>query len=151
MTEDEERKAFVEEALTWKGTPHVDNARVKGAGVDCATYIAEVSIARGLVPADIKIPAYSPQWHLHRNEEKYINELMKWTHEITKDEARAGDIAVWKFGRCFAHGAIIIDYPRIIHCVKGIGVHIDNAAQSSMLNWDMGKPRPVRFFSHWGR
>ncbi len=151
MSEQEDRKRFIAEAVSFTGTPHRDGARVKGVGVDCATFIADASINCGFVPDTIEIPHYSPQWHLHRNRELYIEELLKWTREITPEEKLPGDIAVWKFGRCYAHGAIIIEWPRIIHCVKMIGVHEDDASNSSLLVWDMDKPRPVRFFSHWGR
>ena len=148
---EEERQKIIDEAMTWKGTPHRDKARVKGVGVDCATYLAEVSIACGFVPKDIFIPDYSPQWHLHRNREMYIEELLKWTREITEDQAGPGDVAVWKFARCFSHGAIIIKWPRIIHCVKDIGVHEDDASNCSMFRNRDDTFRPVRFFSHWGR
>lgn len=149
--EQEQRSALVAEALSFLGTPHRDNARLKGVGVDCATFLAEASIRCGLVPKDIEIPHYSPQWHLHRNEELYIKHLLKYTREMIDEEPQPGDIAVWKFARCYSHGAIVVQWPRIVHCVKFIGVHEDDASNSSMLTRDNNKPRPVKFFSYWGR
>ena len=35
------RERAVEIALAWKGTPYADRGRVRGAGCDCGTLLAE--------------------------------------------------------------------------------------------------------------
>jgi hypothetical protein len=47
------RQAFVEEALSWTGTPFVDCSDIKGPGgaVDCAMLLTRCAIDTGLVPA----------------------------------------------------------------------------------------------------
>ncbi len=123
MTEAEERAAVVAEALSWVRTPYHDGAMVKGAGVDCAMIIKAVYEAVGLEsPIDVK--PYSPQWYLHRSEELYLTKVLERAHEITEAQARPGDMVLYKFGRCFAHGAIIVDpgFPQIVHAFKQAGI-----------------------------
>jgi hypothetical protein len=49
-------------------------------------------------------------------------------------------IAVFQFGRCFAHGAIVTDYPMVIHSYNGQVVREQSAIEGSL------KDRKVRFF-----
>lgn len=148
MAEDEERAAVDREARTWLGTPYHDCAMVKGAGVDCAFLLKAVYEAVG-IEAPIEIEPYSPQWFLHRSEEKYITKVLERAHEIDEARAGVGDIVVYKFGRCFAHGAIIAapGWPQIVHAFK----------QAGMVTLDLGDrgvfaDRPRRFFTRhaWG-
>jgi cell wall-associated NlpC family hydrolase len=54
-----------------------------------------------------------------------------------------GDVALFKFGRCYAHGAIITEWPRLIHAWVGVGVLEDNAETRPEL---AKQRRQVRFF-----
>lgn len=136
-----QRQRVCDAARTWLSTPYHPHARVKGVGVDCATILAEVYIEAGLVP-HVEIGHYSPDWHHHRSEELYLKEIEKYAHEVT--EPKAGDIAVWQFGRTFSHGAIVLDWPLIIHAVIDRGVLYGDAEKDGDL---LG--RKVRFFSPW--
>jgi len=113
----------IQEAMSWMGTPYHHHGRVKGAGVDCATLLCEVYEAAGLIP-HIEPGTYAPDWHLHRSEEKYLGWLEEYGTEI--DSPQAGDVAVWKIGRCFSHGAIVIDRNTMIHSHMGQGVVLEN-------------------------
>lgn len=138
------RAAVVREALEWEGTAYHHKARVKGVGVDCAQLPAAVYEAVGLIPH--LAPEYSPQWMLHRDEEQFLGWVTRFAHEIDRDAAGPGDFAIWKFGRCFAHGAIIIDLPEVLHAViQGGGVIRGNIDRDEEL-----RSRPVRFFSLFG-
>lgn len=138
------RAEIVAEALSWTATPYHPKARIKGVGVDCAQYPAAVYFAVGLVP-DLA-PDYSPQWMLHRDEEQFLSWVTPYAREITRDEVGPGDFAIWKFGRCFSHGAIIIDMPEVIHAViRGGGVIRGNADRDEDL-----RSREVRFFTLFG-
>lgn len=123
MTEAEERAKVTAEARTWLRTPYRDCAMVKGAGVDCALLLKAVYEAAGL-ESPIEVEAYSPQWYLHRSDELYLNKVLERAREITEGEAQPADIVMYKFGRCFAHGAIIIEpgFPAIIHSFKQAGM-----------------------------
>src|SRR4051794_8469193 len=75
------RVAIVTEAETWLGTPFHHQGRVKGAGVDCAMLLAEVYHRCGFVP-HIDPGHYPPDWHLHRDAERYLEKVMPYAHEI---------------------------------------------------------------------
>src|SRR5271156_2258434 len=98
-----ERQRVVNVARSWVGTPYHTAARVKGQGADCITFVSGVFEEAGLVPR-IPIPYYPHDWHLHKSVERYLEGLLKYTREI-QGPPKSGDIALWKFGRCFSHGA----------------------------------------------
>jgi len=108
----EQRAAVVAEARTWLGTPFHHLARVKGAGVDCAQLLIGVYHACGLIP-DIDTGYYPPDWHFHQNEERYLEMLEKFCDRT--DDPQPGDIAMFRFGHCSSHGAIVIAWPTVIH------------------------------------
>lgn len=148
MTEAEERAAITAEARTWIGTPYHDCAMVKGAGVDCAMIIKAVFEGCG-IETPIEFDSYSPQWYLHRSDELYLNKVLERAREIPEAEAKPADIVMYKFGRCFAHGAIVIEpgFPSIIHAFKQAGVVTIGDGTKGHLT---GRER--RFFTrhHWG-
>ncbi|HYL49488.1 MAG TPA: hypothetical protein VET84_09005 [Stellaceae bacterium] len=70
-----------------------------------------------------------------------------------------GDIALWRFGRCFSHGAIVIEWPVVIHAYLGRGCVLEDAAKAEWLSrigegrGAHAKLRPVKFFTlrSWSR
>ncbi len=103
-----QRAAVVAEARRWIGTPYHPSADVRGHGVDCGMLIVRVFVDTGLVPAFDPRP-YPPDWHLHRSEEKYLGFVFDRCHEIQLAEAALGDVIVFRYGRCHAHGGIVAD------------------------------------------
>src|SRR5690348_662962 len=59
-----DRAAVIRCAREWLHTPYYHTGRAKGAGVDCATLLADIYAETGLV-APLTIPHYPPDWHLH--------------------------------------------------------------------------------------
>jgi hypothetical protein len=116
VNEQEQRDRLDHVAREYIGTPFHDHAEVKGAGVDCATFLKCVAIEAGAVQP-FKLDHYSPQFFLHQSEERYIGWVEKFAREISQDEAKPGDIVLYKVGLCFAHGAMILKpgWPHIIH------------------------------------
>lgn len=107
------RAAVVAEAKTWIGTPFHHAARVKGAGVDCLMLLAEVYERAGVTATRINPPFYVPDWHLHRDAERYLEGLLRYACPI--DVPASGDIALFRFGRTYSHGAIVTEWPQLIH------------------------------------
>jgi NlpC/P60 family putative phage cell wall peptidase len=133
------RAAVIAEAKTWLGTPYHHMARLKGVGCDCLTLIAEVYERVGIV-GHIDIPYYPPDWHLHRGVERYMEGLLD--HDAQEVGAgHPGDVALFQFGRCFSHGAIITDWPLLIHAWHHGGTMRGDATQPLLVG------RAVRFFS----
>jgi cell wall-associated NlpC family hydrolase len=106
------RTAVVAEATTWLRTPYHHMGRVKGAGVDCLMLLAEVYERAGII-GHVAVPFYPPDWHLHREAERYLDGVAPYARAIAGPPG-AGDVAVFRFGRCFAHGAIVTAWPRLI-------------------------------------
>ena len=114
------REAVVREAISWQGTPHMHAARVKGAGVDCGTFLLEVFERVGLIE-HVEPEALPFEFHLHRSEEVYLSHVERWAHRI-EGTPEPGDLALFRIGRCISHGAIVISWPTIIHAVVNKGV-----------------------------
>lgn len=107
------RARVVAEARTWLGTPYANLGAVKGAGVDCAMILVRVYQAVGIVPPDFDPRPYSPEWYLHRSEERYLAGLEQWARRV--DAPGPGDVALFRFGRTASHGAIVVDDVLMIH------------------------------------
>ena len=143
------RHKVVEVARSFIGTPFHDCGEVKGrqGGADCATLLKMVFVEAGAVD-DFKIEPYSPQFFLHQDEERYLGIVGRFAREVAPEEATFGDVVLYKIGRCFAHGAIIITpgWPHIIHAHylargvlrgNGTAVHLGTRIKA------------VKFFSRW--
>ncbi|MGH7089087.1 MAG: hydrolase [Stellaceae bacterium] len=140
MRGDPRRAAVIAEAESWIGTPFHHHAAVKGAGVDCLNLLAEVCRRAGVLGA-IDIPHYPQDWHLHRDAERFLDGLMQYAREI-EGPPQPGDIALFRFGRVFSHGAIVVAWPSLIHA----------NFMAKAVSWgDAGLPplagRPVRLFT----
>lgn len=145
IDEAERRTAIVAEAQTWIGTRYHHHGRIKGVGTDCAMYLAAVYHAVGLIPAVDPRP-YPPDWHLHRDEERYLGWVTQYAHPV--DQPGKGDVVLFRFGRCFAHGAIVLAWPTIIHAyMKEGGVVIGDAEKDHYLAMSGARPRPRAFYS----
>ncbi len=142
----EQRRKIVQAAREWLGTPYHHRACVKGAGADCATFPLAVYKQCGLIPAEYRPPAYAMQWHLHRSEELYLSEIEKFCCEIVTPP-EPGDFVVFRFGRTFSHGAIVLDWPLIIHSCIPHGVLLTDGSKDGELIGRDQKFFAVRAFS----
>ena len=103
-TEFASRAAIVAAARAWIGTPYHNCADIKGVGVDCGMLLVRVFVDLGLCePFDPR--PYSPDWHLHRGEERYLGLLLARAHATKRPEA--GDMMLFRYGRCYSHGGIV--------------------------------------------
>ncbi|MEN6472865.1 MAG: NlpC/P60 family protein [Syntrophaceae bacterium] len=114
MRADEAQAAIVAEAETWLKTPWHHEARVKGAGVDCAMLVAEVFHAVGLIPK-VEIQHYPRDYMFHYYEEKILDQMRLYFDEITDGSRLPGDVMIVKYGHTFSHCAIVIAWPKVIH------------------------------------
>jgi cell wall-associated NlpC family hydrolase len=137
------RERVVVEALSWLGTPYAHRQRLKGVGVDCAQLPLAVYSACGLI-GTAEVGAYAAQWHLHRGEELYLAHVAALGgREVAPAAAAPGDLAVWRYGRAFSHGAILVGPGgRIVHALRGAGVVLGELDRDEDL-----KRRPVKLFS----
>jgi cell wall-associated NlpC family hydrolase len=134
------RKAVVAEARSWLRTPYVHMGRRKGAGVDCATLLCEVFERARIVP-HIELDWYPPDWYLHRDEERYLAMVARYAGAVVNRSPLPGDIALYKYGRCVSHGAIVLNWPLVIHAWRAAGKVVMADASKA--------PLAARFHSLW--
>jgi cell wall-associated NlpC family hydrolase len=132
-----ERKAVIEEAKTWVGTPYIGWSAVKGAkgGTDCGMLIKAVYQNCGLIPTgDLGIDmTYSLQIAQHLPDKTYLNIIESFMHEISEDEGQPGDVVVYKLGLAFAHAGIVVEWPTIIHAISHGGVRFSSGTSHPKL------------------
>lgn len=143
--ERQQRDAVVHEALSWEGTPFLHHQRVKGAGVDCLGFLYMPFLETGLIH-DIEIPEYSSQWFAHRHDDRLVEAVNKLASEIF-DEPLPGDVVVVKIARVYAHSAIVIKWPQIIHASPTRAMVSTDDIHTSITF----SGRPKRYFSYWGK
>lgn len=136
--ERQQRQAVIAEARRWLNTPYAHRQHLIGVGVDCAWLLIEVLHATGLMPW-IDPGAYAQDWHLHRTQELYLEWLDKYGHQVYCPQP--GDVAIWKFGRTYSHGAVVIDEHRIIHSFRDIGVEVADMHEERLTS------RPVLYYT----
>lgn len=125
----EQQAAVVREAREWLATPYHHQGAIRGVGVDCAYLLIRVYHACGLIP-DIDPRPYPADWHLHRSEQRYLSWVEQYAEQV--DDPQPGDVALYQYGRCISHGAIVINWPTIIHAYKGEGCVLDDGASGKM-------------------
>ena len=109
------RKTILKHARTWVGTPYQHQAKCKGVGVDCAMLIAGVAEDCKIDIDYDFVPNYSKQWHLHNREEKLKGILLDVGFiEIPLEDAKAGDVLGFKYGRVMSHIGIKAPNDKII-------------------------------------
>jgi cell wall-associated NlpC family hydrolase len=138
----ETREAVCDIARSWIGTLYHHMGRVKGAGVDCAMFPLEVYREARII-GEVAVPFYPPDWHLHRSEEIYLGIVQRYATET--EAPSPGDFVLYHFGRAWSHGAIVLEWPIIIHAVVQHGVILSDGERDGML---VGRKR--RFFSITG-
>jgi len=142
------REKAVEEALTWKGTPHRHEAMVKGAGIDCARLLIVAYEAAGVLPVGAcRPPHYPHDYQLHSNP-KYLEWVQKYCDK-TDEDPLPGDIAVFNFGRGPSHGGIVLAWPKIIHAYVGMGVIVSDINEAILCKKN-GESRLVGIYRYRG-
>lgn len=144
----DERSLVLLAAREWLATPFLDCASVRGAGVDCAMLIKAAYEGAG-VESPIAMERYSPQWFLHGDRELWLQTVLDRGIEIEQSQAKPADLVLFKFGRFFAHGALIAEkgFPHIIHAFRQAGCVVEDDASQGFL-----RDRVKRFFTRkaWG-
>lgn len=145
------REQAVEVAKSWLHTPYVLRGRVKQGGIDCATLLMEYFIEIGAAERE-ELPAYSQDWFLHTVDNRYlrgITKVAKMTAEtvcIGKLDAKPGDVALFchqKTREVYTHGAIIIDFPKVVHAINP-EVSVADCTKHPLMGF-----KQVAIFSPW--
>lgn len=137
----QQREAVVAEAYTWLRTPYHHMGDIKGVGVDCAMLLVRIYASVGLVPPDLDPRPYPGDWHLHRSDERYLGFLEEYGTPV--QAPALGDVAVYRFGRCFSHGTIVVGEGTVIHSYLKQGVTLASMSHDPLLD------REVEYYTLW--
>lgn len=142
-------KDIAKAACEWIGTPHVNNAKVKGIGVDCGMLlIAALEDSGTIKKDDIKIKPYSNEWHLHRDEEWFKSYVEQYCDKV--DDLQVGDFLLYQYGRCVSHGAVYIGNNTVVHALVDRGVILSNINETMFLD-AKGKSRLRGIYRYRGQ
>ena len=115
------------EARSWIGTKFHHLGRCKKdskgpGGVDCGQFLIAVYSKVGCMPA-ITTEHYPPDFHLHNTQPWYQNLVEQFAIEVLPPP-KPGDVVLYKLnnGLVYSHGAIVIEWPKIIHSYISRGV-----------------------------
>jgi cell wall-associated NlpC family hydrolase len=118
------RARIVDEGLSWVGTPFRNCADIKGrqGGIDCAMLLVRCYVDTGrLAPFDPRVNdegervGYPADWMLHRSEERFLGWIEDKLGAHRVDAPRLADVLVYYYGRCYSHGAIMINSEEVVH------------------------------------
>lgn len=144
--ESDQRAAVVREARSWVRTPYHPQGDIKGAGVDCGMLLVRVFVDCGLCePFDPR--PYAGDWYLHRSEERYLGFVFDHAKEVTYP--LPGDVMVFHYGRCYAHGGIVTCAAplTIVHAFQPAMIVIEEDVARNPALGALG--RNPKFFSYW--
>jgi cell wall-associated NlpC family hydrolase len=146
ITIEDPRAAVIAEARSWIGTPFHHRQRVKGAGVDCGQLPLAVYEAAGIIP-HVEVPHYPPDFAMHSEDPWYLRIIEQFAHPV--ETPRPADFAIFMWGRTHSHGAIVVDWPMVIHAWAFVSRVIEMSADVPRLQFlgKTGKRRDVRFYS----
>lgn len=90
-----QRRAVVEAARGWVGTPYRHQASVRGAGADCLGLLR--GVWREVMGAEPELPpAYTPDWSEATGEERLLEAAARHLVPLRISEADAGDVVVMR-------------------------------------------------------
>lgn len=116
------REAVAAEARQWIGTPFQHAQHCKGKGCDCIGLVIGVFQALGCLPPNYITPAYSRQWHAHKNEEVLLGAALGMGFiEKPGVQPEVGDLLVFKFGRVISHAGICVSETEFVHAYQDMG------------------------------
>ncbi len=119
-------------ALSWEGTRFHHAQCAKGRGVDCVLSLIEWFAAADVIERFDPRP-YPASWFLHQDEERYLNGIARYADRLPDGvDPKPADIALYRFGRCVAHGGLILDDDFIIHACA-IAKRVERRERSAML------------------
>lgn len=114
--------------------------------MDCAFYLICVFHEAGLIPWIDPRP-YPRDWHMHRDTERYLGWVKQLAGQV--EVPGPGDIVVYRYGRTFSHGGIVIEWPLMMHSYANIGVTYADGTRGEFSEQKSGEPREKEFYSIW--
>ena len=108
---DQWREKAVSLAQGFLGTPYVPRGMCPGLALDCGTLLWHVY--REIIPLPAFPADYPADWALHNEDTRYLDWIAPFVQEVARPIR--GGISVWKYGRSYSHGGIVVDNKHMIH------------------------------------
>lgn len=145
-SEAEQRAAVLAVAPSWLGTPWVHMAGIKRQAVDCAHFLLRVFAEAGVIE-HFDPPPYPRSWFVHQSEERFLGWVVEHFHCVERpmEQAQPGDVILYRIGRCYAHGALLVEPKLVIHAFAKNGQVI----YTETFDPDLSSRSP-RAFNPWG-
>lgn len=116
------RADVVRIAQEWLRTPFLPRACAKGRGCDCGSFLAGVYAEAGVLPA-LALGRYDYAGPALRGDDVYLRTALAHADAIPEAAIQPGDFVLYRMGRAFAHGALVVRWPHfVLHAVRGAGV-----------------------------
>lgn len=114
------RSDVVGVARRWIGTPYQHQASCEGAGADCLGLVRGIwREVCGEEPASV--PAYTPDWSEAARDERLLVAMNAHFCAVF-DDAKIGDVLVFRLRFVAKHLAVVSARGKIIHAYSGRGV-----------------------------
>ena len=147
------RQRVVDEAISWVGTPYIPEHHLKGFGCDCATIIAEVLIACGVIERE-EIGHYGIHWWANAKEEKYMFRVIRHAQKTIEGisnrelEAKPGDIVLARVvgSRVFNHAGLVVKWPLIVDAIVPKARRVNAAKCCMWVNAEVAVFNPFHKF-----
>jgi cell wall-associated NlpC family hydrolase len=135
------RPRVVEIAKQWLNTPYHPEARIKGAGADCAMMPLMVYKEAGIIKVIPEVPHYPVDWAVHNNTPVYTDLVERVVRDNglcevappPEREPLPGDFLLFHFAHAYSHGAIVTAWPLCIHAHIRCGIVYVDALQNPAL------------------
>lgn len=117
------RKAIIEAALTWTGTPYKHQHSTKGAGADCLGLVR--GVYRDVYGFEPEVPPpYSPSWDEVDKTDAMMAAAGRHLVHKRNEPFAPGDVLVFRMARqaTAKHCAIVIAPDRMLHARQGASV-----------------------------
>ncbi len=140
-----QRAAVIAEARAWVGTPWRHQSDIKGQAVDCAMLLVRSFVDTGVIaPFDPR--PYPRTWFMHQDREWFLEWVIDNLGGVEITDPVPGDVLVYRFGRCFSHGVLLVEPKLVVHAFY----KNRRCITTETFDAELAK-RPVKAFDMWAK
>lgn len=137
---------------SWRGTPFMPNAAIKGAGVSCQKLVTAIYKEAGFLPPEFEAPDGPMNWARAQKESQIVKFMASQTKYFSmldfpgNQRPRAGDMLGFRIDGCVHHSGVMFSASDFVHCWRVSGVMFSAMHDASYLTRLAKIWRPVE----WG-
>lgn len=142
----EHQTKLLNAAKSWEKTPFVERQGIKQAGVDCVHLIHALIAVECGFPHEFKPPFYNMDETMHQERSplvEYLDNSEGLVRGKTDEILLMGDILIFQIGKGPHHGGVMLNEPKFIHALRGLGTTISQLDDSTYAKRFRGFYRPM--------